>query len=262
MDDQHHQSKNRVTHSNAAVIVTLLICAGSVLYLSRDCQDTSYQATRGAGQAVSDLTKEQLEVWRKTVEEQLPKSQADAVSTIADVFHDVTRVADEVGAEVLPLTIDDEIKLGKLVHERVLDNHPVLNDANQQARLERLARPLLQHSERPELTYTFTVIDSDAVNAFTHLGGYIYVYRGLLEAFRDDAAIQFVLGHEMGHCELKHVLRGQSYSMYADRVGGRIAAELVDLAYRNVAVGYSEYNEFQADLWAYDTMRKCGPKQG
>src|SRR3546814_10783997 len=50
-----------------------------------------------------------------------------------------------------------------------------------------------------EIPFTFTVLDSDVVNAFALPGGYIYVTRGLLALANSEAEMAGVLAHEISH---------------------------------------------------------------
>ena len=47
--------------------------------------------------------------------------------------------------------------------------------------------------------FTFTLLDSDVVNAFALPGGYVYVTRGLVALTNNEAELAGVLGHEIGH---------------------------------------------------------------
>ena len=55
---------------------------------------------------------------------------------------------------------------------------------------------------RKDLALKFSIIEADEVNAFSHVGGYIYFNTGLLEIISTDAELQFVVGHEIAHLEL------------------------------------------------------------
>ncbi len=58
--------------------------------------------------------------------------------------------------------------------------------------------------ERQDLKYTFTVLNSDIVNAFATPGGYIYVTRGLMALADNEAELAGVLAHELGHLTALH----------------------------------------------------------
>jgi len=62
--------------------------------------------------------------------------------------------------------------------------------------------------ERRDVRWTVMVInDRKIVNACATPGGFIYVYRGLLEAVNDEAELAGVLGHEAGHVVGRHTAR-------------------------------------------------------
>lgn len=68
-------------------------------------------------------------------------------------------------------------------------------------------------SERPQLPWSFQVVDDAVVNAFAFPGGPIFVTRGLLAHVNSEAELAAVIGHEVGHVTARHtasaVTRGQ-----------------------------------------------------
>jgi predicted Zn-dependent protease len=69
---------------------------------------------------------------------------------------------------------------------------------------------LAQQSHRPYLPWSFTVVDSPAINAFAVPGGFVYITRGILPYLDDESELAGVLGHEIGHVTARHV--NQQYS--------------------------------------------------
>lgn len=70
--------------------------------------------------------------------------------------------------------------------------------------VQRVGQSLAAVSHRPELEWSFNVIDDSAVNAFALPGGFIYVTRGILAHFGSEAELAAVLGHEIAHVTAKH----------------------------------------------------------
>lgn len=62
-----------------------------------------------------------------------------------------------------------------------------------------VGKTVAQRSSRPTLQWTFGVIDSPAVNAFSAPGGYVFVTRGLLRQVKNEAELAGILGHEIAH---------------------------------------------------------------
>src|SRR6185436_12394313 len=82
---------------------------------------------------------------------------------------------------------------------------------------------LAKNSERPNLNWTFVVLDTDGVNAFASPGGIIHVTRGALGLARNEAELAGVLGHEIGHVVRKHTVNAIKKSK-AVQIGSSAAA--------------------------------------
>ncbi|MDT8401922.1 MAG: M48 family metalloprotease [Bacteroidales bacterium] len=82
-------------------------------------------------------------------------------------------------------------------------------------------------SHRPNLKYHVKILDSPVVNAFAVPGGYIYLTRGILAQFNNEAELIGVLGHEMGHVTARHSVSNQSKQTLGTLllIGGMIASE-------------------------------------
>ena len=94
---------------------------------------------------------------------------------------------------------DQELELGPLIAGRVLGAAPLIADPAAQRRVNLIGRWLASRTSRPDLPWTFGIIDSDEVNAFAAPGGYVLVTRGLYQLLADDAEVAAVIGHELSH---------------------------------------------------------------
>ncbi|MCC7461564.1 MAG: M48 family metalloprotease [Gammaproteobacteria bacterium] len=93
----------------------------------------------------------------------------------------------------------EELALGPQIAGRVLGARPLWNDAEAQKRANLVGRWVASQTSRPDLPWTFGMIDTAEVNAFAAPGGYILVTRGLYELLASDAELAAVLGHEISH---------------------------------------------------------------
>jgi len=62
-------------------------------------------------------------------------------------------------------------------------------------------------SDRPDIPYYFSVLNSEEANAFAAPGGYIFVTVGLLKNLETEAQLAGVLGHEIAHVAKRHSLQ-------------------------------------------------------
>lgn len=97
-----------------------------------------------------------------------------------------------------------EIAMGQEGAKAAASQMGIYADSNIQRYVASLGTPLAKSSERPELPWSFTVVDDPIVNAFALPGGPIFVSRGILAYMNSEAQLVSVLGHEIGHVTAKH----------------------------------------------------------
>lgn len=114
------------------------------------------------------------------------------------------------GANLVLMTENKEKEIGLEEHQKVLESMSVYRDEALQAYVEKVGNAVAAASHRPDLDYTFTIIDSPEINAFALPGGYVYVNRGLLTYVNSEAELAAVLGHEIGHITARHAVQRQA----------------------------------------------------
>jgi hypothetical protein len=72
--------------------------------------------------------------------------------------------------------------------------------------VNKVGKALAANSERPDIRWTFMVLEDPSVNAFSAPGGYVFVTTGLLRVVDNEAQLAGVLGHEIGHVTGRHAL--------------------------------------------------------
>jgi predicted Zn-dependent protease len=142
-----------------------------------------------------------------------------------------------------------------------------------QAYVTRIGEELAAVSELPDLDFTFTLLNSDVVNAFALPGGYVYVTRGLLALADNEAELAGVMAHEIGHVTARHSAQRHSRgvvaqsgvaigSILAGILGGGVAAQAVQQAggvgAQAYLAGYSRDQEFQADELGVRYLARAG----
>ncbi|QFS46743.1 M48 family metallopeptidase [Nostoc sphaeroides] len=173
------------------------------------------------------------------------------------------------GVQVLQLSnISDrqETDIGKQINQEILGSQVKLYRNSEVNRyVQQIGRRLVASSDRPNLPFTFQVVDDDAINAFATLGGYVYLHTGLLKAADNEAELASVIAHEIGHIGGKHLVKQMRQRAIAS---GLATATGLD---RNTAVGIgvelalnrprSRQDEFDADQRGLRTLTRAGYAQ-
>lgn len=116
-----------------------------------------------------------------------------------------------------------EIEIGRQTHPKVLASIGAYDSPEWQAYIQELGSKIAATSERPDLDWTFTVLDDPVVNAMALPGGFVYVNRGILADFNSEAELASVLGHEIGHVTARHSVEQMSRAQLA-QLGLGVAA--------------------------------------
>ncbi len=104
------------------------------------------------------------------------------------------------------LSTEQEISLGvEAKPEFTADYGGEIPDAQITAFVRDMGMRLAEVSERPDLPWEFTVLDSAVINAFALPGGKVFITRALLEKMDNSAQLAGVLGHEVGHVTAQHI---------------------------------------------------------
>ncbi|MDX1490947.1 MAG: M48 family metalloprotease [Pseudohongiellaceae bacterium] len=167
-----------------------------------------------------------------------------------------------------------ELEIGAEEHAKVMQSSSVYEDEELQAYIDKVGQRVARQSHRPDLEYTFTVIDSPEINAFALPGGYVYINRGLLAYLNSEAELAAVLGHEIGHITARHAVQrqtGGSLANIAANVGGIVTAVATGNGYIGSQVmeigslyaqaglsGFGREQELQADTLGAEYLVKAG----
>ena len=149
-----------------------------------------------------------------------------------------------------------EIQMGREADQQITAQLGLYADDSAQQYVSSLGRALAAKSERPDLPWSFKVVDDPIVNAFALPGGFIYITRGIMAHLSSEAELVAVLGHEIGHVTGRHSVERLSKAQLA-QVGlgvGMIASprfrQFGDLAQMGMGLlflKYSRDDERQAD---------------
>lgn len=113
-------------------------------------------------------------------------------------------IGKDVATAAKPFDEKDEIDVGRELAARTLGAAPLVNDPELQTYVNRVGRWVASQTDRPDLPWTFGVIDTSSLNAFAAPGGYVLITRGLYEILDNEAQLAGVIGHEVAHIMRRH----------------------------------------------------------
>ncbi len=150
---------------------------------------------------------------------------------------------------------------------------PVSADPALQARLARIATPIVGAAGRSDLAWEFVVFDAPELNAFVLPNGKVAVFKGMMDFARSDDELAAVVGHEVAHILARHPAERASQQLAAQAgvtvgqivLGGRdgenanLVGGVLGLgATYGLLLPHSREHELEADKIGVDLMRDAG----
>ena len=135
-------------------------------------------------------------------------------------------------------TQEEEVSLGQGIAASVLGASTLHPDQEMQLYVNRVGRWIASQSERPDLPWSFGVLETETISAFAIPGGIIFVSHGLLRRLNNESELAGVLAHEIAHVVQKHNLKaiqsnasGDFWSSVGKEVAGQAIAKRGSDAY-------------------------------
>lgn len=171
------------------------------------------------------------------------------------------------GKGVNLFTVEQDRELGAQVAAEIAANpneYPLLDSAKYKdvyAYLYKVRNKILNSGKvdfKDDFKWQIKVIHDDStLNAFCTPGGYIYIYTGILKFLDSEDQLAGVMGHEIGHADMRHSTR-QMTTMYGvqfllDVLAGDRAA-LKQITSSLVSLKFSRNHETEADQKSVDYL--------
>lgn len=155
---------------------------------------------------------------------------------------------------------------GEQEHQEIVDSGQVYDDVELQAYVNRIGQALAANSDKPKQKFTFTVLDTEMINAFAAPGGYIYVSRGILPFLENEEELAGVLGHEIAHVTAGHHFERGTASVTSKILattayiltGSGDLADASTMYGAELISGYGREQELEADGLGAEYMHSTG----
>lgn len=162
---------------------------------------------------------------------------------------------------IVTITPEQEADLGaQMFHNSQEQN--VVNSPKGMEMLNRIISRLSAQSTNPDMVYHPYILNSDQINAYSTIGGYIYVTTALFKFVGSEDELAFVVGHEMGHILNKHCVRKTKKIALIANLGEKYNYQ----QYANVALNaalsisapFDQMDEYEADQAGFDMVKGSG----
>jgi Zn-dependent protease with chaperone function len=173
-------------------------------------------------------------------------------------------VASVPGPAAAGMSTAQEVQLGKQADKQVTDSTNVVNDPLLNAWVNGVTAKLWAQVARKDVPYNIKILDVADVNAFSTMGGYVYVNEGTLDFVQSDDELAGVLGHETGHIERRHAITAQnkatlvSVLLLAGSLFSPYLAPLGQLLGAGAVAKISRTDETEADKYGVMLMARAG----
>ncbi len=173
-------------------------------------------------------------------------------------------------SELIFITTPQEVDLGNDVHQKLLKEYRLSDQAAETERVQRIGERLVQVSDRKDYEYHFYVVEKDEINAFTTPGGNIYLFTGIMDKLTTDDQVASVIAHEMGHCAARHTVKKYQAALGYNLLGGVVLGQVGGEGARQIASmssqavmnlvfsAYGRKDEYESDRLGVKYLRLAG----
>jgi len=155
-----------------------------------------------------------------------------------------------------------ETEIGQEASREVEKQYPVNKDPQLNAMVNQMGQALAKCSDRQDIEYTFKILDVKDVNAVSLPGGWIYVYRGLIDKTKEKPdQLAGVIAHEIGHVAARHHAEMIGRQTYASILVGTLTkgdvSQIAGVFANLTLLRWSRKHEYEADRLGIKYMYRC-----
>jgi beta-barrel assembly-enhancing protease len=164
--------------------------------------------------------------------------------------------------QALSINDQQEIALGAQTNQQIVRQLRMSQNQEVNDYINNIGQRLARSSARPNIKYTFQVVEDNAINAFATMGGYVYINTGLMKASDNEAQLASVIGHEIGHITGRHSIEQLKQTLIAQGISSIAGLDQNQLSNTVFNIGLrlpkSREMEYDADRRGLDNIIRVG----
>lgn len=172
------------------------------------------------------------------------------------------------------LTLSEERTLGRKLLDKIREHFPLIEDGEILDYVQSVGNRVVRQMGPVTYEYRFFLIDEATPNAFAIPGGYVFLYRGLVEMMDTEGEMASIISHELAHIQSHHIKKslekGKILSIAS--VVGMLAGAFLGLkptatqalatgvmaGARSMQLQYSREHEEEADRLGFQYLTAAG----
>lgn len=171
--------------------------------------------------------------------------------------------------QVSAINLSEEKDLGKKFVGLIRKSMPLVEDGEVLTYVRNVGNRVAKEVGITTYQFQFFVVDETVPNAFAVPGGYIFIYRGLIEMMSSEGELAGILSHELAHIQARHLQRSidEAKVLSVGMVAGILAGILLRApglaaggmaASETGALQYSRVHEMEADQFGFRFLCAAG----
>ena len=178
-------------------------------------------------------------------------------------YYLVNYIADNAPDMSYELSYEQEEQMGNLFKDMMGHQYSEVEEgALSDSALHVITQRMVDALDSTHYKYSFTLLNSEEINAFTIPGGNIYVFSGLLKMAETPEEVAAVIAHEIGHAEKRHVvsklMKELSMTAIVGILSGGDPSILTEILKSIMSNTFSRAQEEEADEFALKLLEKSG----
>src|SRR6202163_615333 len=176
----------------------------------------------------------------------------------------VAMMSASIPAPAFALPTSSEVQYGKEYDKQITDSTVVVTDPLLNQWVNDISNKLWAQTARKDVPYSIKILVVSELNAFSTMGGYIYINEGTLDFVQSDDELASIIGHETGHIERRHAVTSANKASILNVIFG-VAALFIPLVYRfgqiaqaGALARIARDDENEADKYGLMLMARAG----
>lgn len=170
--------------------------------------------------------------------------------------------------QISSISDQQEVQIGGQIHQELIGTGRVRLYNNRQANqyLNYIGNKLIKVSDRRNIPYTFSIVESDEINAFATMGGFVYINSGLMKLAENEAELASVIAHEIAHVTARHSIKQMKEQAIKQGLLNAAGLDQTQIIQLGMALAldlpHSRQDEYEADKLGLQSLTKAGYAPG